>query len=108
MDNAIKAARMADQIRDYLAVWSHFAAGSRLFSITQVTLKPDLSQAVVWVQIDNEDSRVPVLAALKKEARTYQQRLLKTLGKRSAPYLHFRLDDRADLGARFDQLLKEE
>ncbi|MEI6477893.1 MAG: ribosome-binding factor A [bacterium] len=106
MDRSTRAARLADQIRDYLASWSQQDHPGYIFSLTQVTLTPDRSRATVWVQVSQPDQRDTVLAFLRKDASNYHRKLLKALAKQNAPLLTYKLDDSQALNKLFDQLLQ--
>jgi ribosome-binding factor A len=106
MDKGARAARMADQIRDYIAIWSHEEYSGYIFSITQVTLTPDKGKATVWVEVSDSSQQAAVFAMLRRNAGRFQHRLHKALGKQSGPVLEFELDDNLDLNLRFDELLK--
>lgn len=101
----IKAARLADQIRDYLATWTHQDFPQSFLSITQVTLEPDYSRATAWVELLNPTDKTAFQKLIKRQGE-YQAKLYRALGKISCPRLVFKLDDRPDLNQRFDELLK--
>jgi ribosome-binding factor A len=106
MDKGIKAARIADQIRDYMAQWTRQDMPQTLFSITQVTLTPDLGKAIIWVEAYKTEETEKLVAALRKKGPYYQHRLITTLKKRAVPELVFEADKTQDLNQRFDELLK--
>ena len=105
MVQAIKAAQLADQLRDYLATWTTQDLAGYLFTITQVTLSTDLRQATAWVDILQEKDKTVVMQQLEKKKKTYQNKLHQHLKRHIIPVLHFRYDDQVQLEARFTELL---
>ena len=106
MDRAVKAARMADQIRDNMAVWTHQEMPGYIFSISQATLSLDLSEAFVWVEVFDQAKQKEVLQKLNAKRHIFQRKLNAFPGKLALVKIRFRLDDSADLQKRFDDLLK--
>lgn len=106
MVKAIKAAQLADQIRDYLATWASQDFPGALFAITQVTLTPDLRQATIWVDVLIPDSEKKIIAELNKKRNSYRHKLAQTFQRRSVPILTFSLDDHESIALQLDALLK--
>lgn len=106
MDKTIKAARLADQIRDYVAVWSQQDLQGYIFSITQVTLSLDLSEAIIWVDITQKEHQKLIFATLKRNEKKYQRKLNKLPSKLAMIKISFRLDESDTFYERFDELLK--
>ena len=107
MVKAIKAAQLADQLRDYIASWSIQDLAGYLFSITQVTLSPDLFNATVWVDVLNPADEKKILRLLNLRLTTYQRKLRQSLQRQVVPKIYFKLDNGAEINDRFDQLLKQ-
>lgn len=101
----VRAAQLADQIRDYLAAWTARVQPGSFVSVTGVTLTPNLKVATVWVRvIGNEQA---ALQALEKQRRSYQHRLVTTLPRFKVPAISFALDVRPDLPPPSEGLPKE-
>ena len=107
MVKAIKAAQLADQIRDYLSLWTTTDLRGYFFSITQVTLSNDLQFATVWVDVLSKEQEKMIMANLDRRLKIYQSKLVHEMQKRVIPYLKFRIDDSQERSERFDQLLKQ-
>ena len=105
MVKAVKAAQLADPLRDYLAQWSAQDLFGLFFSLTQVTLEPDMQSAVVWVDVLQPDQAAKVMRELSRHLPDYQRRLQRSLQRRNVPRISFKLDDRESLSARMDELL---
>lgn len=106
-DRAIRATQLADQIRDYLAVWIRTDFPGELLTVSTVTLKPNLRDATVWVSCFNEGHIPSVTQSLKKREREYHQKLYSTLRRRGLPTLHIVVTGIADAQEPFSpQLLK--
>ena len=97
MEQAVRAARLADQIRDYLAEWAARDMPGSFFSITQVTLHTDLSVATAWIDVLRPEEGDTVMRSLEQHLPAYQRRLGRALRRRLVPRLHIRKDDQATL-----------
>ena len=106
MVKEIKSAQLADQIRDYLAQWTARDYPGWFVSVSQVTLRPDLQEAIVWITVLEEEGGHPILEMLRQQTGAYQKQLNRSIKRRFVPKLIFRLDDRVSIENRFDQLLK--
>ena len=107
MVKAIKAAKLADQLRDYLASWAIPDLPGYLFSITQVTLTPDLQRAIVWVDVLDASRQATIMKKLNEKAHSYQKRLHATFQRQIVPKIVFKADERPELSDRFDELLNQ-
>ncbi len=94
MVEAIKAARFADQIRDYVASWSSQDLPGYFFSLTAVTLNPSGTHAVIWVDCYDLNQSKTILSRLSEKAGHYKRRLHQTMQKQHIPDLSFRIDSR--------------
>lgn len=103
---AIRAAQLADQIRDFLAEKVARDFTGYLITITQVTLSPDLQKATVWVTSYVPEEKELILNRLRKEGSRYQRELHRSLRRHHGPKLHFQSDYSVEDGERIDQLLK--
>lgn len=103
---AIRAAQLADGIRDFLAKEIARDFTGSLITIMQVTLSPDLQEATVWITTYNQEDRAKTLQKLRSAGREYQRKLHKTLRRHSIPRLIFRPDYTLEDSDRIDQLLK--
>ncbi len=106
MVKEIKSAQLADLMRDYIAAWSARDLAGTFFSITQVTLTPDLQKAILWVDVLEEDQQKKVMSYLEKNQRRYQRQLNTQVSRYKVPEIIFKLDDRVRIGEHFDSLLK--
>ena len=106
VDKAIKAARLADEIRDHIAMCSRRDLPGYLFSISQATLSLDMSEALVWVEVLNTTQQVAILEKLHRLRVPYQRKLNQLPGKFAFIKIRFVNDDSAQLNDRFDKLLK--
>lgn len=104
MDRSIKAAQLADQIRDYLAAWTAQDFPGARFSLTEVTLTPDLLKATVWVESFDPEVLRTTLPKLAQKANTYRGRLYQSLQRRGVPFLSFLPDERAKMAQTLDSL----
>ncbi len=76
-------------------------------SITEVSLKPDLSIARVrYMPLAGAGDRAQVQAGLEAAARFLRGPLGRALGIRHAPELRFELDPNVEYAAHMDQLLR--
>ena len=107
MVKAVKAAQLADQIRDYLAQWSSQDLFGYFFSITQVTLQLDMQSATAWVDVLQPEHTAKVMRELTRRMPTYQHRLQQVLQRRNIPRLTFKIDEQEELSARMDKLLND-
>jgi ribosome-binding factor A len=92
MQKGIQAARLADQIRDYLAHWSQADLPGYFFSITQVTFSPSLQDATIWLDILDVTTADRVVSGFNRLLPGYQRRLHQALQKRALPRLHISLE----------------
>lgn len=106
MVKAIKAAQFADQLRDCIAEWTTQDLPGYFFSITQVTLSPDLGKATVWVDCLDKAQEVAIIGKLQKNRPSYQHRLRQRFTRKILPKLNFEVDNTQEMSARFDDLLK--
>ena len=106
MVKAIKAAQLADQIRDYLAQWSSEDLFVLFYSITQVTLETDMLSATIWVDVLRPEDETKVMRELTHRQGEYQHKLQRVLQRRTIPRITFKLDEGESLGQRMDDLLK--
>ena len=89
----IKAAQLADQIRDYLAAWTARDYPGSFVVVTDVTLNPKLTTARVWVRINKNEG--VIFQKLLKATKHYQQKLVVTLPRFRVPFIMFALDTSA-------------
>ena len=94
MDKGIQAARLADQIRDYTALWSRQDLPGYLFSFTNVTISPDKGRATLWFEVLNPEQMPVIVRKLEALLPSYQRKLSVQLGKRGCPRLYLAPDPR--------------
>lgn len=107
MEKGAKAAKLADQIRDYLAAWIREDFPGCLVSVAHVQLSTNLQQATIWIEGFTANTGA-VVRDLQKEQRRYQQRLYRALDKRAIPAIRFMESKGADDQDRIDRLLNGE
>jgi ribosome-binding factor A len=100
----IKAAQLADQIRDYIATWISRDFPGSFLSVTQVTLSIDRRHATVWISSYNDNLKI--LEALQKREKEYQRELSRAIKRFSAPTIHFSPDTSTADAEHIDSLLK--
>ena len=105
MEKGIKAARIVDQVRDYIAEWTHEDLVGYIFSITQVTLSTDMRLATAWVEVYDEKDQQKVLNFLKKNQGKYQRQLNSKAGKLAMLKVQFQADESEKFQKQFDNLL---
>jgi ribosome-binding factor A len=103
---AIRAAQLADGIRDFLAKEIARDFTGYLITVSQVTLSPDLLDATVWVTTFRAEDKRKVLQKLRTASRGYQRNLHKQLRRHTSPRLRFEADYNVEEGERLDELLK--
>ncbi len=80
---------------------------SKMMSVTDVEVTPDLSFARVYVSMLGDDAqRALSVKALQHAAGFIRRELGDRLGLREVPELRFMLDTSLDRGARVDELLR--
>lgn len=104
--------RLGDLIRDEISTLLQRQANdprlSKLVSITEVTLSPDLKRATVFVSIlGSEEEQREVMEGLGAAKRFFRRELGSRLTMRQVPELDFHQDDSIERGARLLQLMKE-
>lgn len=88
MPSAIKAAQLVDQIRDYIALWLLKDFPGFVVSVDQVTLKPNMLVATVWLVLA-EGATVSRKEIISK-SKLYQQRLASQFSRRTIPRIEFK------------------
>jgi ribosome-binding factor A len=99
----VKAAQLADQIRDLCAAYFQRSLSHSIVTVTAVTLTPDLRHATAWVRVFPYEKTPECLKHLQKHTREYQRNLQKDLLRKFIPLLHIAQDtteeDRAHIGS---------
>lgn len=89
MPSAIKAAQLADQIRDYVAIWLLKDFPNAFLSVDQVTLDGNMLTATIWLF---KSSTAPIyMGDIAPKAKEYQKKLSTQLKRRTVPKLVFKL-----------------
>ena len=80
---------------------------SKLISVTEVTLSPDLKHAKIFVSTlgDEMDNKVEMLAGFNKASGFLRRELASHLKLRYTPKLSFHYDDSIERGARLLKLM---
>ena len=102
---AIKAAQLADAVRDALAQPVQRLTRDCIVSITNVTLSDDKSLATVWIRVFPVERAGQVLHTLRKSAGYLQSELNRALPRRMVPRILFRLDGSIEAEEALDALL---
>jgi ribosome-binding factor A len=106
MVKAIRAAQLADQIRDYLAEWSQQDLVGYIFSLTQVTVSTNLERATAWVTVFNTEQEAAVISRLNHKSGEYKKKLYRHMQRQTLPNIEFRPERNSEMDAAFSQLLK--
>ncbi len=88
---AIRAVRLAYQIRDYLSAWTLRLIPGTMVVVTRVTLRHDLRAATAWVRIIGPDQGRTFQLLLDKSPQ-FQHKLRVNLSRHSIPALTFAID----------------
>lgn len=91
-DPGIRAAQLADQMRDYLAEWIARDFAGYLISVSQVTLRADLHVANVWLTFFGVEDEAALLASVRRRGRQYQRDLNGRVSRHKLPKLTFYLE----------------
>lgn len=91
MDRSSRAARLADQIRDYLALWLNRDFPGALVSVGSVQLSTSGHQATVWLRFLATTERSPLKNIVQKTSY-YQFQLRQSLNRAAVPAISFRLE----------------
>ncbi len=98
MENkAIRGTMLADQIRDYLAMWTAREHPGSFIVITSVTLSGNLHKATVWVRFPK--GNIELFSKLQRSSKHYQHLLTTTLSRFKIPTIIFAIDTRPDIDA---------
>jgi ribosome-binding factor A len=89
MPDPIKAARLADHIRDLLATWLARDLPGSFVTVTQVTFNPALTVATAWVSFPLPDQRQKHQDKIRQLTRPYTRDLAKTLSRKKGIQLEF-------------------
>ena len=102
--------RMAEQIRrDLSEIIRDELKDPRMgfISITEVRLTRDLSQAMVFCSVFEQDKQEETMETLNRAAGFLRSRVAERLRARSVPNLRFRRDDSMETGAAMDELIQQ-
>ena len=88
---AIRAAQLADAIRDTIAGWLHADYPGSILTVSDVTLTPDNRTATVWILALTDRDR-SALKRISRDGARYTHRLRHALTRRNVPELTFRED----------------
>lgn len=102
---SIKAAQLADAVRDALALPLQQDHPGCILSITNVTLSDDKSRATVWLRFFPAEQGSKTLASATRKRAHYQRILQSKLPRRMVPQISFALDNSIEESAKLDSLL---
>ena len=88
MDRASRAARLADQIRDYLAAWLNQDFPGSLVSVSSVQLSVNGQYATVWLTFLGTAVNTPIKDIVRKRPY-YQSKLRHSLNRAAVPLISF-------------------
>jgi ribosome-binding factor A len=92
---AIRAAQLADQIRDYLATWVAREYPGSFLVVSAVTLAPNMHKAVVCIKFPGDDVRL--YSKLRKRTSYFQHQLTLHMTRFRVPRIVFTIDTRPEL-----------
>jgi ribosome-binding factor A len=80
-----------------------------LFTVTHVTVSPDLGSAKVFVTLEEGDEKAEqtLLEGLMSAVPYLRRELSRSIQSKKAPDLHFYIDEAKERGDRVEALLKE-
>lgn len=94
-DPTIRAAQLADLIRDYLAVWIARDYPGSFIGVSAVTLSPSLKKATAWLTFPTGNEAL--FLDIQKKARHYQHLLVTNVTRYKVPTIVFTIDTRPEL-----------
>lgn len=101
----IKAAQLADAIRDALAGPIQQRCPGYIVSVTMVTLSEDKQHAILWIRAYPQESILKCLATLRKAKGPLQRDLVRALPRRAVPIIEFRQDNSLEAEQELSSLL---
>jgi ribosome-binding factor A len=102
----IKAAQLADAIRDALAGPIQRQLPGFFVSITSVTLSEDKQRATIWVRTYPTDKTATALKQLEKHQGQLQHALTTSLPRRQLPRITFAIDTSVESEDALSSLLR--
>ncbi len=102
----IKAAQLADAIRDSLAGPIQQRCPGFIVSVTGVTLSEDKQRANVWVRTYPVEKSTEALQVLKKAQGALQRELIRSLPRRAVPHIELRQDTSVEAEEELSSLLR--
>lgn len=91
MDKGAKAARLADLLRDHLALWLRRDYPGRLISVSDIQMSPNGQRATVWLSAFDSKA-IEALEDVIRHAPKYQHLMHSALDRRFVPELKFVAD----------------
>lgn len=101
----IKAAQLADAIRDSLAGPIQQRCPGFIVSVTMVTLSEDKQRATVWIRAYPTEKTQECLHILRKAQGALQRELTRSLPRRAVPHIELRQDTSVEADAELSSLL---
>lgn len=109
MGNVPKGARLAERIREYMAMALQKVKDPRIgfVTVTDVRLTGDNDRATIYWTVlpDSPEEREKTTAGLKSAKGLLRSELAHALGIRNVPELVFTYDDVAEQGRQIDEIL---
>ena len=88
----IKAAQLADQIRDLCAVYFQQKVQHDIVTVTAVTLSADIRHATAWVRVFPIERSDQVISILQRGLKHFQSLLQHDVQRKFVPYLQIKAD----------------
>jgi ribosome-binding factor A len=89
---SIKAAQLADLIRDLIASYIQKEVHGSIITVSSVTMNPDLQRATAWVRVFPSENSHQMLKQLRNSLGKYQTLLKNDLARKNMPKLYLELD----------------
>jgi ribosome-binding factor A len=102
---SIKAAQLADLIRDLYAGYIQREVAGVFVTVTSVTVSPDLLYATVWLRVFPPVETERTLQRLQSAQRSFQNMLSKDLKRKMVPRVRLSIDTTQEDSEHINSLL---
>lgn|GEM_PF-6585956 len=103
---SIKAAQLADLIRDLLAKYIQREISGSIITVTSVTLSHDFHYATAWIRVFPSTQSDAVFARLTRMRSLFQRQLRSDIPRKIIPDLEISLDTNPEDESHITELLK--
>ena len=103
---SVKAAQLADLVRDLLAGYIHKEFPTPIVTVTSVSLSPDFNRATAWVRVFPVGESKATEARLQKMTGMLQHHLKRDIARKFVPDIQIRLDTNLEDETHIAELLK--